>query len=127
MPRTHASLPRLFVEPGLSAGGEVSLDADRSLYLATVLRKAVGDEVVLFNGRDGAWLGRLTQAAKRHVVIALDRQIAPQPAPANLWYGFAPLKAARLDYVVQKATEMGFRPSSRSSPASPRARRRLPV
>ncbi|HVX80160.1 MAG TPA: 16S rRNA (uracil(1498)-N(3))-methyltransferase [Devosiaceae bacterium] len=107
MPRTHASLPRLFVEPGLAAGGEVALDADRSLYLATVLRKAVGDEVVLFNGRDGAWLGRLTQAAKRHVVIALDRQIAPQPAPANLWYGFAPLKAARLDYVVQKATEMG--------------------
>lgn len=107
MPRTHASLPRLFVTPDLTEGGAVELGKDQSLYLAAVLRRAVGDEVVLFNGRDGAWLGRLAVAAKKAVVVALAEPIAPQPPPHNLWYGFAPLKSARLDYLVQKATEMG--------------------
>jgi len=107
MPRTHASLPRLFVEPDLGQGASVHLRKDQSLYLASVLRKEVGDEVVLFNGRDGAWLGRISSAAKKNVTLELVGQIAPQPVSANLWYGFAPLKAARLDYVVQKATEMG--------------------
>ena len=107
MPRTHASLPRLFVEPQLGVGETVHLGKDQSLYLASVLRKQIGDQVVLFNGRDGAWLGRLSSAAKKNVEISLDEQIAVQPPRADLWYGFSPLKAARLDYVVQKATEMG--------------------
>ena len=107
MPRTHASLPRLYVEHPLAKGEAVDLGKEQSLYLAAVLRKAAGDEVVLFNGRDGAWLGRITSAAKKSVALALLAQIAPQPAPTDLWYGFAPLKSARLDYVIQKATEMG--------------------
>jgi 16S rRNA (uracil1498-N3)-methyltransferase len=107
MPRTHASLPRLFIEHPLSNGAAMTLEKDQSLYLATVLRKQMGDEVVLFNGRDGAWLGRLTSSAKKSVALELIEQIAPQPAAADLWYGFAPLKTARLDYVIQKATEMG--------------------
>jgi 16S rRNA (uracil1498-N3)-methyltransferase len=107
MPRTHANLPRLFVGPALARGEAVALGKEQSLYLASVLRKGVGDEVVLFNGRDGAWLARLTSAAKKNVVLEAIQQIAPQPPPADLWYGFAPLKAARLDYLVQKATEMG--------------------
>jgi 16S rRNA (uracil1498-N3)-methyltransferase len=107
MPRTFATLPRLYVAPDLGSGVTVALGREPSLYLASVLRKAAGDEVVLFNGRDGAWRGRLVSAAKKHVTIELVEQIAPQPPPADLWYGFAPLKAARLDYVIQKATEMG--------------------
>lgn len=107
MPRTFATLPRLFVAPALGAGITVALGRGQSLYLASVLRKEVGDEVVLFNGRDGAWRGRLASAAKKHVMVELVEQIAAQPPPADLWYGFAPLKAARLDYVIQKATEMG--------------------
>ena len=107
MPRTHATLPRLFVEAPLGAGETVDLGKEHSLYLASVLRKAAGDEIVLFNGRDGAWLGRLASAAKKHVTVALVEQIAAQPPRGDLWYGFAPLKAARLDYVIQKATEMG--------------------
>jgi 16S rRNA (uracil1498-N3)-methyltransferase len=107
MPRTHAALPRLFVEPALAGGEAVHLSRDQSLYLASVLRKEVGDEVVLFNGRDGAWLGRLVSSAKKNVVIELVERIAAQPPRLDLWYGFAPLKAARLDYVIQKATEMG--------------------
>ena len=107
MPRTHAALPRLFVEHPLTKGEAVALDKDQSLYLATVLRKETGDAVVLFNGRDGAWLGRINSTGKKSVVLELSELIAPQPMPADLWYGFAPLKAARLDYVIQKATEMG--------------------
>lgn len=107
MPRTHASLPRLFVEPELAVGSDITLGKEQSLYLAAVLRKVVGDEVVLFNGRNGAWLARLTSDAKKSVALALVEQIAPQTPRSDLWYGFAPLKTERLDYVIQKATEMG--------------------
>ena len=107
MPRTHATLPRLYVASDLVAGAPVDLGKDQSLYLAAVLRKVVGDEVVLFNGRDGAWRARMTSDSKRSVSLDLLEQIAPQPAPSDLWYGFAPLKSERLDYVIQKAVEMG--------------------
>ncbi|WP_348040196.1 16S rRNA (uracil(1498)-N(3))-methyltransferase [Devosia sp.] len=107
MPRTHASLPRLHVTLDLIAGTPVALDKDQSLYLAAVLRKQVGDAVVLFNGRDGAWLAKLSGDSKKSVVLELVEQTAPQTPPSDLWYGFAPLKTERLDYVIQKATEMG--------------------
>ncbi|MHA6298422.1 16S rRNA (uracil(1498)-N(3))-methyltransferase [Devosia sp. CAU 1758] len=107
MPRSHAHLPRLFVEPDLGVGISLTLGKDQSLYLAAVLRKAVGDEVVLFNGRDGAWLCRLTGDSKKSVALESVEQIAPQTPPSDLWYGFAPLKSERLDYVIQKAVEMG--------------------
>jgi 16S rRNA (uracil1498-N3)-methyltransferase len=107
MPRTHAALPRLYVEPDLVAGGQLTLGKEQSLYLAAVLRKGVGDEVVLFNGRDGAWLCRLTADSKKSVGLELVERIAAQTPVSDLWYGFAPLKTERLDYVVQKAVEMG--------------------
>lgn len=107
MPRTHATLPRLFVAADLIQGGQVTLGKEQSLYLAAVLRKAVGDEAVLFNGRDGAWRCRLTSDAKKAVALEMLEQIASQTPPSRLWYGFAPLKSERLDYVIQKATEMG--------------------
>lgn len=107
MPRLHAALPRLYVEPDLSPGLQLTLDKDQSLYLAAVLRKVVGDEVVLFNGRDGAWLCRLTSDSKKSVTLETVEQIAEQTPPSDLWYGFAPLKSERLDYVIQKAVEMG--------------------
>jgi 16S rRNA (uracil1498-N3)-methyltransferase len=107
MPRTHAALPRLFVTPDLAAGTQLTLGKEQSLYLAAVLRKSVGDEVVLFNGRDGAWLCRLVSDSKKSVALEPVEQIAPQTTPSDLWYGFAPLKTERLDYVIQKAVEMG--------------------
>lgn len=107
MPRTHASLPRLYVAPALAGGSTITLEKDQSLYLAAVLRKSVGDEVVLFNGRDGAWLCRLTGDAKKSVTLEVIEQAATQTPPSDLWYGFAPLKSERLDYVIQKAVEMG--------------------
>lgn len=107
MPRTHATLPRLYVEPDLVAGLQLTLGKEQSLYLAAVLRKSVGDEVVLFNGRDGAWLARLATDSKKSVSLDLVEQIAAQTPRSDLWYGFAPLKSERLDYVIQKAVEMG--------------------
>jgi 16S rRNA (uracil1498-N3)-methyltransferase len=107
MPRTYQSLPRLYVDQPLGQDGTVALGKDQSLYLAAVLRKDVGDEVVLFNGQNGAWLARLASAAKKAVTLDLVEQIAPQPIAPNLWYGFGPLKTGRLDYMIQKATEMG--------------------
>ena len=107
MPRTHATLPRLHVEPDLAEGAELTLGKEQSLYLAAVLRKVVGDEVVLFNGRDGAWLSRLTSDSKKSVTLETVEQVAAQTPVSDLWYGFAPLKTERLDYVIQKATEMG--------------------
>ncbi len=116
MPRSHSNLQRLFVSPDLDTGATLTLGKDQSLYLAAVLRKAVGDEVVVFNGRDGAWLARLATDSKKSVTLDLVEQIATQTPASTLWYGFAPLKSERLDYVVQKAVEMGAGRSSRSSP-----------
>ncbi|MBE7733864.1 16S rRNA (uracil(1498)-N(3))-methyltransferase [Devosia faecipullorum] len=107
MPRSYAHLQRLFVGPDLSAGIALTLNKEQSLYLAAVLRKSIGDEVILFNGRDGAWLCRLTSDSKKSVALDVVERIAPQPPPSDLWYGFAPLKNERLDYVIQKAVEMG--------------------
>jgi len=107
MPRTHAALPRLFVDLPLAQGAELTLDRDQSNYLGAVLRMPLGGEVILFNGRDGAWLGRVVNPSKKALGLELVEQTAAQTAPSDFWYGFAPLKSARLDYVVQKATEMG--------------------
>ena len=107
MPRNHSALPRLFVDFDLAVGADLSLNKDQSLYLAAVLRKSVGDDVVLFNGRDGAWLCRLTSDSKKSVTLSALETIAAQTPKSDFWYGFAPLKSERLDYVVQKAVEMG--------------------
>jgi 16S rRNA (uracil1498-N3)-methyltransferase len=107
MPRTHRALPRLFVAAPLAAGEVVELDKGPSNHLVNVLRLGEGDRAVLFNGRDGAWLARLARAGKKSAVLEAEEQVAPQSPAPDLWFGFAPLKAGRLDYLVQKATEMG--------------------
>lgn len=107
MPRTHKTLKRLFVESPLVADSEVVLGRDPSSYLINVLRKRAGDEIILFNGKDGAWRVTIEVPGKKAVTLRLAEQIAAQTPPADLWYGFAPLKTGRLDYMIQKATEMG--------------------
>ena len=107
MPRSHKSLPRLFVEPALQAGGLVELGREQANYLVNVLRLKEGDAAVLFNGRDGAWLAKLTDAGKKSATLEASVQVAHQTPPSDLWFGFAPLKIGRLEYLVQKATEMG--------------------
>lgn len=105
MPRTHKSLPRLFLHHALAAGAPVSLDKEQSHYLLNVMRRKAGDHVVLFNGRDGAWLARIAEAGKKGAGLELLEQSAPQTPANDLWCGLAPIR--RQDYLVQKATEMG--------------------
>ncbi len=107
MPRTHSSLRRLFVDVPLEAGTEIVLDKDRSNYLLNVLRSRAGDRVIVFNGRDGAWMAAIAMESKKAVRLTVSERTAEQTPPSDLWYGFAPLKVGRLDYMIQKATEMG--------------------
>lgn len=105
--------PRLFVNTPLAAAQEAILGPEQSHYLRQVMRLADGAEVIVFNGRDGEWLARLAASGKRGAVLQPQKQIRPQPETFGPVYAFAPLKQARLDYMVQKAVEMGV---SRLSP-----------
>ena len=106
MPRQDFTSPRLFVSAALSAGQEVALDKAQANYLCNVLRLGPEATVLAFNGRDGEWRTRLAVAGKA-AHLRPSEQSRPQPEPPDLVYGFAPLKHARLDYMVQKAVEMG--------------------
>jgi 16S rRNA (uracil1498-N3)-methyltransferase len=101
------SAVRLFVDAAFAPGAALPLGPEPANYLANVLRLRVGEELSVFNGRDGEWRARITDLRKRAVALALIERIRPQTPPCDLWYLFAPLKHARLDYMVQKAVEMG--------------------
>ena len=106
MPDYDFRSPRLFVDAALAAGGVVALDRAQTHYLAHVLRLKSGDRVLAFNGRDGEWSASL-EAGKRVTTLVIGAKTRQQTEAADLHYLFAPLKAARLDYMVQKAVEMG--------------------
>jgi 16S rRNA (uracil1498-N3)-methyltransferase len=106
MARYDFRSPRLFVAPTLRPGATVLLDAAQGHYLTGVLRLQAGDRVLVFNGRDGEWQGRLAGTGKR-AELGIEHQVRPQSRPGDLHYLFSPLKRARLDYMVQKAVEMG--------------------
>lgn len=99
--------PRLFVEAGLAAAIPVPLERGQSNYLVNVLRLGAGAKVLCFNGRDGEWLCEIAPVSRKETALMPMRQMRPQPAPGDLHYLFAPLKSARLDYMAQKAVEMG--------------------
>lgn len=107
MPRTHKTLPRLHVDAPLSAGASVELGREQTNYLISVLRMKAGEALVLFNGVDGAWMARIADPHRKGVTLEVVVQTAHQTPKSDLWFGFAPLKTGRLDYLVQKATEMG--------------------
>jgi 16S rRNA (uracil1498-N3)-methyltransferase len=98
--------PRLFVDAPLSAGATVTLERDQSNYLGNVLRLAAGATVLVFNGRDGEWRAAIS-GRKRPDTLEILNLTRPQDRLPDLTYVFAPLKHARLDYMVQKAVEMG--------------------
>ncbi len=98
---------RIFVDADLDENTEIATDRQQSNYLLNVLRLRDGDHVLLFNGRDGEWLAGIERAGRKEAVLACQEQTRPQPAAYDLHYYFAPLKQARLDYMVQKAVEMG--------------------
>lgn len=105
--RANYRLQRLFVPQDLAAGAAIELDRDQSHYLAHVLRMAEGGELLVFNGRDGEWSARVETVGKKAVRLAVGALTRPQPPLPDMVYAFAPLKVGRLDYLVQKAVEMG--------------------
>ncbi|MFP5076036.1 16S rRNA (uracil(1498)-N(3))-methyltransferase [Rhizobium sp. YIM 134829] len=105
--RANFRLQRLFVEAPLHDGAVVEASREQVNYLANVLRMEEGREVLLFNGRDGEWRARLRFPTRKRVELVLEEQTRPQPPLPDLHYLFAPLKVGRLDYLVQKAVEMG--------------------
>ncbi|MDQ0347645.1 16S rRNA (uracil(1498)-N(3))-methyltransferase [Ancylobacter vacuolatus] len=98
---------RLFVDDALTEGACVSLDRDRAHYVSDVIRLAVGEHLHLFNGRDGEWRAVREAGGRRDVLLRCEALLRRQTPPPDLDYVFAPLKHARLDYMVQKAVEMG--------------------
>jgi 16S rRNA (uracil1498-N3)-methyltransferase len=98
---------RLLVEDGLSSAAVVGLDGDRAHYLRNVLRLKPGDRVALFNGRDGEWSAGITELGKRSARLEVGERTRDQDDAADIWLAFAPIKRARIDFIAQKATELG--------------------
>jgi 16S rRNA (uracil1498-N3)-methyltransferase len=98
---------RLFLDAPLGAGARVEPARGQAHYLLHVLRLKPGSVVLLFNGRDGEWRARVAEAGRKNCILEIAVQTRAQPPPSDLEYLFAPLKQARLDYVVEKAVEMG--------------------
>ena len=105
--RANYRLPRLFIDNPLVPGIELEADAGQTNYLVNVLRLKDGAELLVFNGRDGEWRASVHPRGRKRAFIRPLAQERPQPPPPGLVYCFAPLKAGRLDYMVQKAVEMG--------------------
>jgi len=98
-------IPRLYVTGDLAASAQVE-GADIH-YLRNVLRLPEGAEVELFNGRDGGWRGRIASLTKKAATITVEHQVAAQTTLPDLMLMFTPLKKTRIDFLVEKATELG--------------------
>ena len=98
---------RLYVDEPLGEGGAlVPSDADAH-YMLKVMRMGVGEHVALFNGKDGEWLAAITHATKKSLTLTIEKQLKTQSYGPDVWLVFAPIKKARLDFIAQKATELG--------------------
>jgi 16S rRNA (uracil1498-N3)-methyltransferase len=101
--------PRLHVEIALSEAAEFVLPKEQGHYLTNVLRMNAGDAVAVFNSTNGEWLAYITEAGKKNVALRCEKRVGDVTPPPDIDYLFAPLKHQRLDYLVQKATELGAR------------------
>jgi 16S rRNA (uracil1498-N3)-methyltransferase len=107
MSRYDFNAQRLFVEADLTEGAAVVCTPAQANYLRNVLRLRPGDAVLAFNGRDGEWRAELADSGRRAVVLNVRSLARAQEGGPDIDYLFAPLKRARLDYMIEKATEMG--------------------
>jgi 16S rRNA (uracil1498-N3)-methyltransferase len=99
-----ASLPRLFVDQELSQDLTVAVDGN---YFAAVLRLGPGDQVILFDDRSGEWRAEIAEAGKKRVTLILGERLREREQVPDLWLLFAPIKRGRIDWLVEKATELG--------------------
>jgi 16S rRNA (uracil1498-N3)-methyltransferase len=108
MSKDFIKLPRLYVEASLADGQAVPLRADQGHYLRNVLRRAVGDSVRLFNGRDGEWLATIDVLDKKNCTVIPSKCVKSQPTlKCRIALYFAPIKKARMDWLIEKAVELG--------------------
>lgn len=98
------SLPRLFIDQPLDRGLSLTVDGN---YLAAVLRLGPGDKVKLFDDRSGEWLARIAEAGKKRVRLMVEERLREREQVPDLWLLFAPIKRGRIDWLVEKATELG--------------------
>ncbi|TIT18543.1 MAG: 16S rRNA (uracil(1498)-N(3))-methyltransferase [Mesorhizobium sp.] len=105
--RANYKMQRLFVPDELGPDIEFDVGPQQSHYLSHVLRLGEGAELLVFNGRDGEWSAAIAAKSKKAVRLKVMELQRPQPPVPDLVYCFAPLKQGRLDYLVQKAVEMG--------------------
>lgn len=106
MPELDFRAPRLYIDAPLREGARIALERNQSNYLGNVLRLGSGDSILVFNGRDGEWRAEI-EGRKRPDGLTVVTRTRPQDRLPDIAYVFAPLKHARLDYMVQKAIEMG--------------------
>jgi 16S rRNA (uracil1498-N3)-methyltransferase len=107
LPNALRKLVRLYVHESTLPTHDVALSHEQSHYLTHVMRKKEGDKLLVFHGTWGEWLAHIVRITKKEVSIRLQEQTRSPSPTADIWYLFAPLKSARLDYMVQKATELG--------------------
>lgn len=111
MPATPAwppsSLPRLYVEQLLSEGSVLNLDGPQANYLANVLRLGAGDRVKLFDDVTGEWLGEIVEAGRKRVSLRIAAHLKEREPVPDLWLLFAPIKRGRIDWIAEKASELG--------------------
>lgn len=111
MPATPAwpprSLPRLYVETPLGPGARVELDPAQSNYLGNVMRMKEGDRLLVFDGMSGEWLADVAEAGKKRMTLSVNEPTRPQESVPDLWLAFAPVKKGRVDWLVEKAVELG--------------------
>lgn len=105
--RANYKMQRLFCDAPMAAGAAIEPAPEQAHYLLNVLRLKHGDEILVFNGRDGEWRAAIEPMGRKKASLVLSQRERPQPPAPDLVFGFAPLKAGRLDYLVQKAVEMG--------------------
>ncbi|MBC7280199.1 16S rRNA (uracil(1498)-N(3))-methyltransferase [Hoeflea sp.] len=105
--RANYKLQRLFIDAPLTSGETEPLGKDQAHYLLSVLRLDEGAQVLVFNGRDGEFAATLRPQGKKAANLEIGGQTRVQPPQSRLDFLFAPIKVGRLDYLVQKATEMG--------------------
>lgn len=99
---------RLFIEQRLGADAEIVCSPAQANYLNNVLRLGPGAEILIFDGINGEWLAAIVEARKGRCRLSVIKQVRPQIEGPDIHYLFAPLKKGRLDYMVQKATELGI-------------------
>jgi 16S rRNA (uracil1498-N3)-methyltransferase len=102
-----SSVPRLYVAQALDQGASLTLDQPQANYLAAVMRLGPGDRVKLFDDRTGEWLAEIVEAGKKRVTLIVGERLREREPAPDLWLLFAPIKRGRIDWIVEKATELG--------------------